>query len=96
MLAARTKIFQKKFNGARSDRNQVPRLMAVFVRRGVLVGTRLDRREFLFVKAMVALPARQSLDIFDDAQHGAVLDLDQGYLVRKSKRASSLLASRFI
>ena len=32
--------------------------MAVFVRRGVLVGTRLDRREFLFVKAMVALPAR--------------------------------------
>src|SRR3979490_3249896 len=37
------KIFQEKISGARSDRRQLTRLMAVLVKGDVLVVTRLDR-----------------------------------------------------
>src|SRR6266550_4135647 len=38
-----TKIFQEKISGARSDRKQLTRLMAVLAKGDVLVVTRLDR-----------------------------------------------------
>jgi DNA invertase Pin-like site-specific DNA recombinase len=38
-----TKIFQEKISGARSDRRQLARLMAVLAKGDVLVVTRLDR-----------------------------------------------------
>src|SRR3954449_10205341 len=38
-----TKVFQEKVSGARSDRKQLARLMAVLAKGDVLVVTRLDR-----------------------------------------------------
>lgn len=38
-----TKIFREKISGARSDRKQLARLMAVLAKGDVLVVTRLDR-----------------------------------------------------
>ena len=54
-----TKIFQEKISGARSDRKQLTRLMAVLAKGDVLVVTRLDRlarstRDLLNLLGMIA------------------------------------------
>jgi DNA invertase Pin-like site-specific DNA recombinase len=53
------KVFQEKISGARSDRKQLARLMAVLVEGDVLVVTRLDRlarstRDLLNLLATIA------------------------------------------
>jgi DNA invertase Pin-like site-specific DNA recombinase len=80
------KIFQEKISGARSDRKQLARLIALLVKGDVLVVTRLDR---------LARSTRDLLNLLGTINEKvAGFKSPQGYLGRHDHSAWSIDADR--
>src|SRR5665647_2121710 len=98
------KIFQEKISGARSDRKQLIRLMAVLAKGDVLVVTRLDRlarstRDLLNLLGTIAEKGagfKSLRDAWADTTtaHGRLMLTVLGGLPSRMAQAARLLASR--
>ena len=80
------KIFQEKISGARSDRKQLAKLMALFAKGDVLVVTRLDR---------LARSTRDLLNLIRTIAENGQDSIAERYLGRHHNSAWSSDADRF-